>query len=120
MNHRSFLSGLRYRGRVKSVKRVYHVLEGSQGYVLFSPRPGEYGGNYSIVPTASLSYILKRLGGTKSISTGDAFASCKRSQRFPDRFSVLNAVYVLIALGKARISKRQGRKLFFGISKTAV
>jgi hypothetical protein len=120
MDHRSFLTGLRYRGRIESVKRVYHVLEGSRGYVLISPRRGESGGNYSIVPTASLNYLLKRLGGRKSISTGDALAECKRSQHFPDRFSVLNAVYVLIALGKARISKRQGQKLFFGISKTAL
>jgi hypothetical protein len=102
------------------VKRDYHVLEGSRGYLLFSPRPDEFGGNYSIVPTASLNYVLKRLGGRKSISTADGFAECKRSQGFPDRFSFLNAVYVLIALGKARISKRQGQKLFFGISKTAV
>ena len=119
MNHRSLLSGLRYRGRVRSVRRDYHVLEASRHYVLLSPN-GVGGGNYSVVNRAAVNYIVRRLGGTKSISSGDAFEACKRSKFLPDRFSFLNAMYALVATKRARISKVVGQKLYFGIRKPVV
>jgi hypothetical protein len=117
MNHRSLFTNLRYRGRFQSLRRSYHVLEGVGHYILFSPKSDGAGGNYSVVPKAAIDYVTKRLGGTKSIKTADGLTACKRSKYFPNRFSFLNAMYVLLATKQGRISKVQGQTLFFGIRK---
>jgi hypothetical protein len=117
MDHRTLFSNLQYRGRVRSIRRDYHVLEGAGHYVLFSGKD-ETGGNYTIVPRAAVAYITKHLGGTKSITTAEAFAACKRSKFIGDRFAILNALYVMVATKEARISKVEGQKLFFGIRKS--
>jgi hypothetical protein len=119
MDNRSLFSGLQYRGRVRSVRRDYHVLEGAHHYVVLSPKD-DVGGYYTIVHRAALSYIVKRLGGTKSITTAEAFEACKRSKYLTNRFSVLNALYALVGTKEARISKVVGHKLFFGIRKRTV
>ncbi len=116
MDHRTLFSNLQYRGRVRSIRRDYHVLEGSDHYVLFSGK-NDVGGNYTIVPRAAIDYIIKQLGGTKSITTGEAFAACKRSKFIGDRFAILNALYAMVATDEAWISKVAGHKLFFGIRK---
>jgi hypothetical protein len=118
MDHRTLFANLRYRGRVRSIRRDYHVLEGSGHYVLFSAKD-DAGGNYTIVPRAAVDYILKHLGGSKSITTAEAFASCKRSKFIGDRFAMLNALYAMVATNEARISKIEGHTLFFGIRKRA-
>jgi len=116
MDHKRLFSGLRYCGRVRSVRRDYHVFKGSDHYVVVSPKDG-VGGNYTVVTRAALNYIVNRLGGTKSISTPDAFKVCKRSRLLRDRFTLLNAMYALVGIKAARITKVVGQKLFFSIRK---
>jgi hypothetical protein len=119
MNHRSLFLGLRYRGLVKSVRRNYHVLEGSYHYVLVSPAAGA-GGNYNVVLKKAVQYLVKQFAGTRSVTSADAYAACKRSKFLRDRFAVLNALYVLVGIGAARVSKMDGKTLFFSIRKHAV
>ncbi|PYR48838.1 MAG: hypothetical protein DMF89_14505 [Acidobacteria bacterium] len=118
MNHRILFSDLRYRGLVKSVRREYHVLEGSQHYVLVSPGQ-QSGGNYTIVLKRALDYLMRRLGGRRSVTSATAFAACRRSKYFQNRFAVLNALYALVGIGAAQISKMVGPTLFFDIRKHA-
>ncbi len=118
MDHKSLFSGLRYCSRVRSVRRDYHVFKGSRHYVVVSPKNG-VSGNYTVVTRAAINYIVKRLGGTKSISTPDAFEVCKRSKFLRDRFSFLNAMYTLVGIKAARITKVVGQKLFFSIRKAS-
>ena len=116
MNYRTLLPKLTYRGLVKAPRRHYHVLEGEKCYVVFSPKD-DAAGNYNIVPKKAVNYLVKRAGGKQFKSTAEVFNMCKGSIFFPDRFSVLNAVYALIAVNGARISKQEGNKLFFNIWK---
>jgi hypothetical protein len=118
MNHRSLFLNLTYRGRVRSLRRDYHVLEGSDQYVLLSPRTAA-GGNYSVVTKATVAYLVKRVGGKRSVTSADVWAACKRSRRLSDRFAVLHALYVLVAIKAATIVK-VGSPLFFNVRKTAV
>ena len=118
MNYRSLLSDLRYRGFVHSAKRNYHIAEGVNDYVLFSPRKGA-GGNFTVVARKAVDYLVKRLGGKRAITTADALAACKRSKYVNDRFEVLNALYVLVGTKRARISKMIGRTLYFDVRKHA-
>jgi hypothetical protein len=116
MNYRTLLPSLQYRGLVKAIKRNYHVLEASQYYVVFSPKDDE-SGNYTIVPKRAAKFIVKKLGGKKGITTAEVFDACKGSMFFPDRLSVLSAIYALIGAKRGRFSKVADRKLFFNIWK---
>jgi hypothetical protein len=95
------------------------VLEGELYHVVFSPK-NEGTGNYTIVPKKALRFIVKKLGGRRSVTTSEAWDVCKGSKYFPDRFSVLNALYVLIGLKGASIAKQKGIKLFFNIWKDGI
>ncbi|MEI7728527.1 MAG: hypothetical protein WCO56_03110 [Verrucomicrobiota bacterium] len=117
MNYRRLLPSLEYRRLVKGVKRNYHVLEAPQHYIIFSPNKHEDAGNYTIVPKKALNFIVKKLGGTKSITTAEVLAACKGSMYFGNHFSALNAMYALIGAKGARVSKISGNKLFFNIWK---
>ncbi|MFY9550322.1 MAG: hypothetical protein WAU32_04165 [Thermoanaerobaculia bacterium] len=118
MNHRSLFLNLTYLGRVRSLRRDYHVLEGSDHYVLLSPSAAA-GGNYSVVTKATVAYLLKRVGGKRSVTSADVWAACKRSKLLSDRFSVLHALYVLVAIRAATIVK-YGSPLRFNVRKRAV
>ena len=118
MNYRSLFSDLRYRGFVRSAKRNYHIAEGVSHYVLFSPRKGT-GGNFTVVASKAVEYLVKRLAGKRGVTSADALAACKRSQFLNDRFEVLNALYVLVGTKRARISKMVGHTLYFDVRKHA-
>jgi hypothetical protein len=93
-------------------------LEGSDHYVLLSPSAG-VGGNYSVVTKATVTYLLKRVGGKRSVTSAEVWAACKRSRLLSDRFAVLHALYVLVAIKAATIVK-VGSPLFFNVRKRAV
>jgi hypothetical protein len=116
MNYRQAFADLHYCGRVRSVRRAYHVLQGDRGFVVFSPKD-RTNGNYTIVPGAAVDYVTRRLGGTRSIATREAFDACHRSKYFGNRFDMLNTLYAMIAIGRAKIARRDAGKLFFGIAK---
>jgi hypothetical protein len=118
MNYRSLLTRLRYCSLVRSAKRNYHVAESDAHYVLFSPGRAN-NGNFTVISRRAVDFAAKRLGGKRDVTSAEAFAACKRSKFFPDRFSVLNALYVLIGTKRARISKMTGQKLHFNIRKNA-
>src|SRR5262245_39672546 len=110
MNYRSLFSALHYRGLVRSAKRNYHVAESGEHYVLFAPGSGT-SGNFTVVARKGVDYVVKRLGGRRAVTSAEAFATCKRSRFLTDRFAVLNALYVLVATKRARISKMSGHTL---------
>lgn len=114
MNYKSLFSKVRYRGKVHSVKNDYHVLEGPQDYVVLSTNH-----QYTIVAKKAVNFIVKKLGGTKGISSSEAFERCKGSQHFPNKFSLLNAMYALIGTQQGKISKISGRTLYFNVWKGA-
>src|SRR5271165_2722456 len=116
MNYRTLLPNLKYCRLVEAPKRDYHVLEGAQHYVLFSPR-NDGTGNYTIVPKKAIAFIVKKVGGARSVTVAELLDTCKGSMYFPDRFSVLNAMYALIGAKGARIAKQKGAKLFFNVWK---
>jgi hypothetical protein len=120
VNYRSLFSDLQYRGLVRSAKRNYHIAEGVNHYVLFSPGKGTgTGGNFTVVAREAVDYLVRRLGGKRAVTSADALAACKRSKFLNGRFEVLNALYVLVGTKRARISKMVGQTLYFDVRKHA-
>jgi hypothetical protein len=120
MNHRNVLSNLHYCGLVRGSRRNYHVFEGPQFFVVLSPRPGGHGGNYHVIERQALNYVLSRVGGNRSITTKEVRDACRRSKFLQDRFAVLNTLYALAGIKKARITSMRGQSLVFSVSKGAV
>jgi len=120
VNHRSLFSNVRYRGLVRATRRHYHVFEGPQHFVLLSPGTDGNGGNYHVIERRALNYVLSRVGGSRSITTKGVRDATRRSKFLKDRFSVLNALYALAGLKKARITGMKGQALVFAVSKGAV
>jgi hypothetical protein len=120
VNHRSLLSGARYRGVVRATKRNYHVFEGPKVFILLSPGTDGRGGNYHVIERQALNYLLGKVGGSRSVTTGDVRDACSRSKFFKGRFAVLNALYALTGIEKARIIGMRGQSLVFSVSKGIV
>jgi hypothetical protein len=119
VNHRSLLSDVRYRGLVRAAKRAYHVYEGREHFVLLSPSTS-HGGYYHILERRALNYVLGHVGGSRSITVREVRDACRRSKFLADRFAVLNTLYALVALKKARITAMRDKALVFAVSKGTV
>ena len=73
--------------------------------------------NYKIIDKKASRFVVKKLGGTKSITVADAFAACRGSKYFTNKFDVLYVLYALTGTKQGKISKIAGNKLHFNIWK---
>lgn len=112
MNYKSLFSNIAYRELVKAVKNDYHILEGKDHYVVLSTNY-----QYKIVEKKATKFIVRKLGGKKSITVSEVFNECKGSKYFTDKFDVLNALYALAGTKQGKISKIGNNKLFFNVWK---
>ena len=120
MNHRSLLTDVRYRGLVNATKRAYHVYEGRDNFILLSPGSDSHGGNYHVIHRHALNYVMSRVGGNRSVTVRQALDMCRRSKFLRDHFAVLNTLYALAGIKKARIVGMKRQALVFSVSKGAV
>jgi len=121
MDIRKLQKGLQYRSRVVAVRQTYHVFEASDyffvlSFALSKARRGS--GYFNVVARAAVDYVQTRLGGGTAVTAKDVFASARRTKHVPSRLLALNILYVLVALGQARILRAgENRQLFFSLRK---
>ena len=121
MNIRKLQQGLKYRGRVAAIRQTYHVFEASDyffvlSFALSKSRRGS--GYFNAVSSAAVHYIQSHLGGKSGVTAKDAFSAARRTRHVPTRLMALNILYVLVALGQARILRSgEHRQLFFALRK---
>ena len=121
MNIRKLQQGLKYRGRVAAIRQTYHVFEASDyffvlSFALSKARRGS--GYFNAVSSAAVHYIQGHLGGKSGVTAKDAFSAARRTRHVPTRLMALNILYVLVALGQARILRSgEHRQLFFALRK---
>jgi hypothetical protein len=124
MNIRKLQQGLKYRGRVESVRQIYHVFEASDyffvlSFALSKARRGS--GYFNVVTSAAVNYIQSHLAGQNQVTAKDAFSAARRTRHVPSRLMALNVLYVLVALGEARILRAgEHRQLFFALRKARI
>jgi hypothetical protein len=121
MNIRTLQRGLASRGKVESSRQSYHVFEASDYFFVLSfarSRARRGSGYFNVVSKAAVQFVHKRLGGTTRVTAKDAFDIARRTKHIPTRLMALNILYVLVALGQARILRAgEHRQLFFRIRK---
>lgn len=121
MNIRKLQQGLKYRGRVAATRQTYHVFEASDyffvlSFALSKSRRGS--GYFNVVNSAAVHYVLGHLGGKSGVTAKAAFTAARRTRHVPTRLMALNILYVLVALGQARILRiGEHRQLYFALRK---
>jgi hypothetical protein len=122
VNIRKLQRGLSYRGRVAAVRQTYHVFEASDyffvlSFALSKARRGS--GYFNVVTKAAVLYIQKHFAGDSGVTAKGAFSAARRTKHIPTRLMALNILYVLVALGQARILRAgEHRELFFAVRKS--
>lgn len=104
---REVLDELRYVGEAVGVRKTYYVFQGHQHYLLLSFKKGDDAtGNFNIVEAGAVAYVEDKFQGAKGLTAKQLFEESKRTKHFRDRFVALNALYVLVASGKAAVDHR--------------
>ena len=113
--------GLTYRGRVAAVRQTYYVFEGTSYFFVASfsrAKPGA--GNFNLVSKKGVEYVQRAFGGKHGITSNAVVARARQTRNVPTTLVLLNMLYVLVALGTARIEKRgEHSKLFFRVLRQA-
>jgi len=111
------LRDLPFVGQAEGEKLTYYVFEGNDAYLVFSPN-SRGGFNMNVVDKEVPPLISRRFGGQRV--TGRTLAEQgRRPDLFGEYFSPLNALYTMVALGRARkLKKREGRAMVFTIKKS--
>jgi hypothetical protein len=117
MNVRKLVQGLSYLGQVEGKRQTYHVFQGTGVFLVLSfSRTKRNAGNFNIVDAGAVDAVYARFAGRQSVTTNDVVARVGKSRHVPSALAALNVLYVLVALGRARIdTRRGGPKLFFNV-----
>jgi hypothetical protein len=122
VNIRKLQRGLKYRGRVAAVRQTYHVFEASDYFFVLSfslSKARRGSGYFNVVNRAAVLYVQRHFAGKSRVTAKDAFAAARRTKHVPTTLMALNILYVLVALGQARILRTgEHRQLFFALRKT--
>jgi len=121
VNIRKLQQGLKYRDRVEAVRQTYHVFEASDYYFVLSfarSKTRRASGYFNVVNRAAVEYVQAHLGGKRGVTAKDAVAAARRTKHVPTSLMALSILYVLVALGQARIVRAgEHRQLFFAVRK---
>jgi hypothetical protein len=113
---RSQFSGLKYAGKADGDKRAYHVFEGAASMLVVSPGRTRGSYNANAVDRRGLDVVGRRFRGRK-VTSADVMRKARRRDLFRQRFDALNALYAMVAVGRAQKlrERRDGRSLVFRI-----
>ncbi len=108
--------GVRYVGKAEGDRRTYYVFQNDGGYLIVAPNSAG-GFNLNIVDGEVPDAVTNAFKG-KRLTAGRLKRSSRRPDLFGGAFSSLNALYVLVALGRARkLKRREGKAMVFKIGR---
>jgi hypothetical protein len=115
MKPQEAVSNLRYEGVASGSRQTYHVFRGRRHFLVLSfKREDPTAGNFNIIAATAVAYAESKYRGAKRITAKQVLSDARRTRHFKDRFAALNTLYVLVALGKATVSRpgKPGSLLF--------
>ncbi len=105
---------IRYLGRAEGDRRTYYVFESTVGYLVLTPG-SDHSFNVNTVDLEAPEVLSRKFKG-KQLTTGRLKLSSRRPDLFGDSFACLNALYVMVALGRAKkLKRREGRAMVFKV-----
>lgn len=116
MKIRDLFKGVRYVGQAKGDRRTYSVFESDGGYLVVAPN-STGGFNLNVVDRKVPGVVIGAFKG-KKLTAGRLKQSSRRPDLFGAPFSSLQALYVMVALGRARkLKRREGKAMVFKIGR---
>lgn len=113
------LDNLTNLGLVESTRTVYYVFQSGKDYLIFSYKNATYkSGNFNVVMADMVERVRSTFTGKQRV-TRKMVMEHQRMKKFAKDFDVLQALYILVAIGKASFDKRSpnDRTLYFNIKK---
>ena len=110
----TLLQKLPFVGQAEGEKLTYYVFEGNRAFLVVSPN--RRGGLYlNVVDQETPDVISRRFSG-QQVTGRMLIQKGRRPDLFDDSFSALNALYTMVALGRAtKLKQRLGRAMVFKI-----
>jgi hypothetical protein len=108
--------GLHFVGQAEGDRRTYYAFQGDGPYIIASPN--DRGGlNVNVIEREVPDVLTGRFKGQR-VTSRILVKQGRRADLFGAAFAALNALYLMVALGRARkLKKRDGRALIFKISR---
>lgn len=115
MGVKTLFHDARFVGQAEGDRRKYYVFETASGYLVAAPQaPHSY--SVTVIQREAPEVISNKFRGSQ-ITVSTLKAKGHRPDLFGRYFDRLNALYVMVALGKARkLKKRLGKAMLFKIS----
>ena len=117
MNVESLAKGLTYKGEAEGKRQSYYIFEGHNFYFVISfKRTDPSQGNFHVVNSETVEYVLGKFAGAAGVTAQDVYDRAHTARHVASNLDALNILYVLVALGHAKVDKRHKEKsLFFNI-----
>jgi hypothetical protein len=114
MGVKTLFNSAKFVGQAEGDRRSYYVYEGANGYLVAAPQgPNSY--SVTVIQLDAPGVISKKFKA-QQITVGDLKSRAHRPDLFGEYFDRLNALYVMVAIGRARkLKKRSGRAMLFKI-----
>ena len=118
MNAKDALSSLEPVGGAEGLKQTYDVLHGKRHYIVGSlSRVKRNSGNFNIVRAEAVEAAGESFAGQEAVTSKMVRQRLARRGIDVETLEALNILYVLVALGKAKVDRRRSQHaLFFNLS----
>ncbi len=113
MRVKALFDGARYVGEADGARKTYSIFETENNYLVLGPT--ETGFYLNLVEKEAPDVIAKAFSGER-VTCKEVKAGSKRPDIFYSTLAALNALYVMVALRRARkLERRQGKAFVFKI-----
>ena len=118
MNAKEALSNLEPVGGAEGLKQTYEVLRGKRHFIVGSlSRVKRRSGNFNIVSGEAVEATRESFAGQEAVTSKDVRQRLHRRGIDVETLEALNILYVLVALGKAKVDRRRSQHaLFFNVA----
>ena len=118
MNIKSLSAGLSFRGNVVGRRQKYYIFEGKDSYFIFSfSRAKPKSGYFNMVSTEAVTYVERLARGEQGVTAQSLNKRSRKPKFIGSALEALNILYVLVAIGSAKIDHRhKDKQLFFNVS----
>ena len=118
MNAREVLTTLEPIGSAEGLKQTYEVLRGKKQYIVGSmSRVKRHSGNFNVVSAEAVEATQASFAGQEAVTSKMVRQRLHRRGIELETLEALNVLYVLVAMGEARVDRRRSQHaLFFNIA----
>jgi len=118
MNIKSLSGGLSFRGNVTGRRQKYHIFEGKDSFFVFSfSRAKPKSGYFNMVNSEAVTYVQRLARGEQGVTAQSLNKRSRKPKFIGSALEALNILYVLVAIGGAKIDHRhKDKQLFFNLS----